>query len=240
LEIANERLKELDKSKSEFLDIASHQLRTPLTVIKGYISMILEGDFGKVSANIKEKLKNVFESNERLTKLVNNLLNVSRIEAGRIDMNFEKIDLVSLLSNIAEELSIHMKNKNQKITIKPLNPILPITLDSSKIRQVFINLIDNAIKYTPKNGQIEIILENKPPVLRVSIKDSGVGMDKDEISELFQIFARGKSSPKLFSDGVGVGLFVAKKFVEIHKGKIWAESEGLGKGSSFIVELPIA
>jgi signal transduction histidine kinase len=239
LEIANERLKELDKSKSEFLDIASHQLRTPLTAIKGYISMILEGDFGRISVNIKEKLKNVFESNERLIKLVNNLLNVSRIEAGRIDMNYEKIDLVSLLSNIVDELSVHAKSKNQKIEIKPIGSIPAITLDSAKIRQVFINLIDNAIKYTPAEGQIEIILENKPQILRVLVKDSGIGMSKEEIEELFQIFTRGKSSPQLFSDGVGVGLFVAKKFVEIHKGKIWAESEGKGKGSTFVVELPI-
>ena len=239
LEIANERLKELDKSKSEFLDIASHQLRTPLTAIKGYISMILEGDFGRISVNIKEKLKNVFESNERLIKLVNNLLNFSRIEAGRIDMNYEKIDLVSLLSNIVDELSVHAKSKNQKIEIKPIGSIPAITLDSAKIRQVFINLIDNAIKYTPAEGQIEIILENKPQILRVLVKDSGIGMSKEEIEELFQIFTRGKSSPQLFSDGVGVGLFVAKKFVEIHKGKIWAESEGKGKGSTFVVELPI-
>jgi len=238
LEIANKKLEKLDKAKSEFLDITSHQLRTPLTAVKGYISMILEGDFGRVPIKIKSKLENVFESNERLINLVNNLLNVSRIEAGRIDLKSEKLDLLDLISSIREELLVRANEKKQKVKINSSDTLPLIDLDRSKIRQVFINLIDNAIKYTPDGGEIDIILEKTNSCIRVSVKDSGVGISKEEIFDLFKVFSRGKNSSRLNTGGVGIGLYIAKKFVELHNGKIWVESRGEGKGSTFIVELP--
>lgn len=234
---AYEDLKNLDKAKDEFISIASHQLRTPLTIIKGYISMILEGSYGKISDKIEKALINVFNSNERLIKLVNELLTVSKIEAGRIEMNLEKIDLASLILDLKKEFMIKAEEKKLYLRFKTPKSLPKILVDKMKIRQVILNIIDNAIRYTHKGG-IEIRIKEYNSKIRIIIQDTGEGLTREEKSVLFSSFSRGSAGTKFWTGGTGLGLYVAKNFIDLHKGKIWAESEGKSKGTAFYIELP--
>ena len=240
LEQAYVELERLDKAKTEFLSIASHQLRTPLSAIKGYVSMILEGSYGKIPEEIKKRLENVFTSNERLVKLVNDLLNVTRLETGRMEIKFEKTSLEDIISNVVEEMKVPTQEKSLYLKWeKPKISLPKISLDKDKIRQLILNLVDNAIKYTQKGG-VTIkckIVDNR---LQIEVKDTGIGMEKEEIDMLFEVMTRGRAGLKMWTEGAGLGLYIAKKFVEMHNGKIWAESPVKDKGSTFYVELPLS
>lgn len=239
LKQANEELRKLDEAKSEFISIASHQLRTPLTVIKGYVSMMLEGSFGKLEAKVDENLYKVYESNERLIHLVENLLNISRIESGRLQFNYDKVDLVDTVESVVEELEHTAKKKKVYLNYEPPKKSLPdINIDEEKIRQVIINLIDNSIKYTKKGG-VTVKLELLGEKVRFTVSDTGMGISKEDLPNLFKKFSRGKDTSLVHTEGTGLGLYVGKMMIEAHKGKIWAESDGVGKGSRFIFELPI-
>ncbi|MDO8424435.1 MAG: ATP-binding protein [bacterium] len=239
LQSAYEELKKLDKAKSEFLSIASHQLRTPLTAVKGYISMILEKSYGEVPEKIERPLRNVSLSNERLIKLVNDLLSVSRIEAGRIEMKFEKSSIEELITSVLEELKNVAKEKDLYLKFEKPKPALPkILFDKENLRQVILNLIDNAIRYTQKGG-ITVKIKNLKSKIQIIVSDTGAGMTDEELSKMFESFSRGAAGTRLYTEGVGLGLYIAKKFVEMHKGRIWAESKGKKQGSDFYVELPI-
>jgi len=235
---ANAELKKLDRAKSEFISIASHQLRTPLTVIKGYASMMLDGSFGEMSKPIHDNMEKVFDSNERLIGLVEDLLNVSRIESGRLKFDYEKAQLNEIVASVVEELAPNVKAK--ELYIKYENPVdLPaMMLDKRKIRQVIINIIDNSVKYT-KEGGINITLEKKDKLLRFCITDTGMGISASDLPNLFKKFSRGEDTSIVHTEGTGLGLYVGKQMVEAHGGKIWAESEGVGKGAKFCFELPI-
>lgn len=235
--VANEKLRKLDKAKSEFISIASHQLRTPLTVIKGYISMILEGSFGKLKIKQKEALKKVFASGERLIQLVENLLNISRIESGRMQFNYEEVSLEEAIKNLLDQLKLKAEKKNIKLLFKKIDKIEKIKIDKEKISQVVINLVDNAIKYTDK-GKIEVSLEKKGKKLIFCVKDSGIGIGKDNLPSLFRKFSREAGVFTVNREGTGLGLYVAKKIIEQHKGEIWAKSKGSGEGSEFCFSLP--
>ena len=229
----------LSEAKSEFISIASHQLRTPLTAVKGYISMIIEETYGKLSEKLKKPLENVYQSNERLIRLVNDLLNLSRLEAGKLEFKPELTSLEKMISNIVEELKINAEKKGLYIKIVKPPKLLPKTMaDQGKLRQVILNIIDNAIKYTKKGG-ITIELKKLDSREQIKISDTGEGMDRKEIKSLFQMFSRATAGTQLHKEGAGIGLYVAKKFVDMHNGKIWVESSGRGKGSTFYIELPI-
>lgn len=236
---AYEELKRADKAKSEFLSMASHQLRTPLTSIKGYISMMLEGDYGKIGGKQKGVLNNIFHSNERLIKIVNDLLNISRIELGKIEVQKEKIRLGDLIESCYQEMKEEALKKGLEFIFKkPKVPLPRLNVDQLKIRQVILNLLDNAIRYT-RRGKIEIELKRKKEALQILVRDTGEGLSEDEEKEIFSSFARGTAGVNLFIEGSGLGLYVAKKYLDLHQGKIWAESPGRGKGSTFYVELPL-
>ena len=239
LSSANERLKQLDSAKSEFLSIASHQLRTPLTGIKGYLSMILEGDYGQVSSKILPVVQDVFQASDRLTRLVNIFLNVSRIESGHFEITRKPMDLVILVEEVMKDLKLAAEHKSLVLIFhKPSKLIPALSVDSDKIKDVVLNLVDNAIKYTPK-GKIEVKLEQIGQAVKVSVKDTGIGMKPGQAQELFKKFVRGEGVAQINTDGSGLGLFIAKKIVEAHGGKVWAESAGEGMGSTFIFTLPI-
>lgn len=239
LKQANEKLKKLDASKSEFISIASHQLRTPLTVIKGYISMMLEGSFGKISAPQRESLDKVYLSNERLIRLVENLLNLSRIESGRLQFKYEQINLETIVESVVEELSSKAKEKKLKLEYKkPAKSLPKIMIDEEKIRQVVMNLIDNSIKYTSK-GNVTVSLNKEGNNILFCVSDSGMGVDPNDMPHLFQKFQRGTGTFLVHTEGTGLGLYVAKEMVEQHKGKIWAESKGRDRGSKFIFTIPV-
>jgi signal transduction histidine kinase len=239
LRAANERLTRLDEVKSEFISIASHQLRTPLTVIKGYISMMLEGSFGKVPAYFRDPMDKVYQSNERLIVLVENLLNVSRIESGHLKFNLERVSLSKMVSDIIEELDSKARVRGLEFEFKLPKKELPgIVLDTEKIRHVIMNLLDNSIKYA-NQGKIKVSLKQRGKYLLFCVSDKGMGIDVNEIPGLFKKFARGTAAILQHTEGTGLGLYVAKEMIDAHHGRIWAESPGEGKGAKFCFEIPI-
>ena len=243
LERAYKELERIDMAKTEFLSMASHQLRTPLGIIKGYISMMLEGDYGEIPEKLKEKLKNTYVSNDRLVKLVNDLLDITRLEMGKIELNLERASIGEIISGVVEEMKTVAEKKGLYLKWEPLRqaqgkPLLEMSLDKNKIRQVILNLIDNGIKYTEKGG-ITITSKIKDNRLQIEVRDTGVGMGKEEIENLFEIMARGRAGLQYWMQGTGLGLYTARKFVEMHGGRVWAESPGKDKGSIFYVELPV-
>jgi len=234
-----QEIEKIDKAKSEFISIASHQLRTPLTAIKGYISMILEETYGKLAEKQARPLENVYRSNERLIKLVNDLLNLSRLDAGKIEFSPELNSLEDIVSDIVEELRINAEKKGLYMRmVKPSKPLPKIMVDRDKLRQVILNIIDNAIKYTNKGG-ITIELKKLDEQEEIKVSDTGEGMDEKELNSLFQMFSRATAGTQLHTEGAGLGLYVARQFIEMHGGKVWAESPGKSKGSTFYIQLPI-
>jgi signal transduction histidine kinase len=215
-------------------------LRTPLSAIKGYISMISEGFYGKIPKKVKDKLGNVFESNERLIQVVNELLNISKIELGKTELDKKTVQIEDLIEECYKEMEVEAKRKKIKfIWNKPKRKLPKIQADFFRLRQVFLNLIDNALKYTNK-GKIEIKAEKIGSNLKISFTDTGEGLEKGEKEGIFGSFTRGKAGINYWVEGSGFGLYLARKYVEMHKGRIWAESKGKGQGSTFCVELPVS
>jgi len=230
----NKELKILDQAKSEFISIASHQLRTPLSAIKGYAAMILD-DIDDPEK--KEALNRIYLSNERLIKLVNDLLNLSRIERGKLEFRFKKEQIVDLIDSVVSEFKMVAKKRGLRLNYEKTSLPL-IKMDSDKLRQVFINIIDNAIKYTLK-GSITVKTFIDDDSLLVTIADTGIGMKKEDIKSIYQKFQRGKTGLEVYPSGTGIGLYIAHKIIEAHHGKIWAESKGKNLGSTFYIKLPL-
>lgn len=232
LRAANAKLLELDELKTEFLSIASHQLRTPLSIIKGYTSLLQEGAYGKISKDADQVLHNIDVSNERLVKLVDEFLNISRIEQGRTRYYFEETDFFPIAEGIVTELKGKAAPKEITLLLHGDDSLLPITADAEKLRHCLYNFVDNAIKYSPNKAEVHVYLENERKGLRVRVLDSGVGLDEKDLKNLFQKFYR---SPHVMREvqGTGLGLFVVKQFAEAHGGRVWSKSEGVGKGSEF-------
>lgn len=238
LELANDQLKVLDQARAEFISIASHQLRTPPATVKWYLSALLQGDYGPISSEVGEMLKKAERTNNSLISLIEDLLNVSRIERGKMEFLFEPVNLQDLADLTFEQLAPIAQEKHLELQFeKPSQPMPVINADKEKLRQVMNNMIDNAIKYT-KQGSIKISLNADQTNIRFQVADSGKGISKEDAAKIFEKFSRGKESIKQ-SAGLGLGLYVAKVIIEQHKGKIWAESDGEGKGSRFIFEIPI-
>ncbi|MEK7192918.1 MAG: ATP-binding protein [Patescibacteria group bacterium] len=240
LEKANLKLTELDRQKSEFVSIASHQLRSPLTAIKGYSSLILEGAFGIVPEKINEAVDKIYQSSQSLVYVIENFLNISRIEQGRMSYEFVPTDMAVLIKGIVDQLYPNIEKKGLKISFEYENSkIFTANIDQEKLRQSVMNLIDNSSKYT-KEGWIKVALTQKAKRLSITISDSGIGMTKQTIQKLFGKFNRGDGAGKINAGGAGLGLFLAAEIVIAHKGKVFADSKGLGKGSTFTIELPVA
>ena len=238
LRIANQKLRELDQAKSEFMSIASHQLRTPLAGIVGYLSMLNDGDYGKMPDDQKGVITELYQASQRLVRLVNTFLNVTRIEAGRFTMNFAEVNLVDSVLGEVHELKPTADKKNVKLLFDPPKQAIMATVDADKIRDVFLNLIDNAIKYTPE-GSVSVFVEQQGDQAHFYTKDTGVGIELSESEHLFEKFVRGSGIARVQPNGSGLGLYIVKKITEAHNGKVWVESEGPGKGSSFHVLLPL-
>jgi len=237
---ANDQLRKLDNAKTEFISIASHQLRTPLTSIKGFISLVIEGSYGQVSDSVRDALTKVYASSERLIKLVEDLLNVSRIESGRMQFVFDKASIEDLVKELYDNFILVAKNKKLYLDLKiPKEKMTEVVMDSSKIHEVVSNLIDNALKYTERGGVIIKAEEIGDMAIRITVSDTGIGVPAEEIQNLFKKFSRGKDTGRLHVGGTGLGLYVGKNIIDAHHGRIWVESDGEGRGSSFIIELPI-
>jgi signal transduction histidine kinase len=239
LKRANERLKGLDKLKSEFLSIASHQLRSPLTAIGGYASMILEGSFGKLSDSVSEAVNRIKNSSALMRKSVEDFLNVSRIEQGKMDYDMTDFNLGELVQTVTDEMRPLVVEKELKL-VTHFNPhaTYPVHADLGKVKQVIINVIDNAIKYTP-HGSITVDVEHNTSrnVQIVTVSDTGVGFSEETLNKMFGMFTRAKNASRVNVSGTGVGLYVARKLIEAHNGTLSARSDGEGKGSTFTIEL---
>lgn len=240
LEDANLHLQQLDQAKSEFVSIASHQLRTPMTGIRGYLSMLTAGDFGALKVEHHRILRSLLLESERMIRLINLFLNVSKIEAGRLEIHPQPTDLIPTLELYLHEVKKLADDKKLSLTlVKPAKPLPKALADADKLHEVVINLIDNAIKYTTE-GSVTVSVEAGPADITVTVADTGVGIPPDQVQNLFNKFVRGSGIARIHPDGSGLGLFIAKRIVEGHRGHIWVESAGEGKGSRFRFTLPIA
>lgn len=246
LEKANEKLKELDKEKTEFVSMASHQLRSPITAIRGYSSMLTDGSFGQINPEVTEAAKVINESSQRLLGTIEDFLDITRIELGTMKYNFSDVDVLDLVKKTVEELKPTAERKKIAVSVSSEPGKYIVNADSGKLSQVIGNLIDNALKYIPERkdgevpGEIKIRVYNEPiqGTVRIAIADNGMGIGKETIPYLFKRFARSEDAAKVNIRGTGQGLFVAKQLLEAQKGRIWAESPGLGLGTTFYIELP--
>ncbi len=237
LRAANHHLKELDKAKDEFISMASHQLRTPLTTIKGYLSMMLEGDSGQLTPAQKEFAGFAYGSSERMVNLISDLLNVSRLSAGRFLIQTKPTDMVAMIADEVRQLATHASAKNIGLIFEPPKEILPpAEIDDNKTRQVVMNFIDNAIYYTQK-GEVRVVLEQSGDKVRLEVRDSGIGVPEKAKKKLFTKFFRADNAQIVRPDGTGLGLYLAKRVVEDQGGTIIFNSVE-GKGSTFGFELP--
>ncbi len=237
LEDANDKLKDLDKLKTEFLSLASHQLRSPLTAMKGYSSMIIEGDFGEVNPKAKEAVERIFQSTMNLTKIVEDFLNVSKIESGGMKYEMTPFSLSEIARDMSKDLSITASQKGLKLNFESdKDEECTVNGDREKIRQVVLNFIDNSIKYTPEGGSINVSVKKSGNKVMFAVKDTGMGMTPEIKATLFQKFARGDGA-RMNTGGSGLGLYLAKQIIEAHKGTVDVTSEGMGKGSTFSFQL---
>jgi signal transduction histidine kinase len=239
LEKANKELQRLDDAKSEFLSIASHQLRTPTTIIKGYISMMQEGSFGKLPKLLRKNLDKVYIATERLLGLIENLLDISRIEAGRLEFNMVNTNLKKIADELKEEFLKKAREKNIKLLVFAPDDLPEVMADLLKIKEVGSNLVDNAIKYT-SDGEVLIDLHQEGGSVVFSVIDTGMGMNTEEAGRLFNKFVRGDDMIKIHPEGTGLGLYFARVVIENMGGRIWAESPGKSQGSKFCFSLPLA
>ncbi len=241
LEKANERLKELDKAKSEFVSIASHQLRSPLTAIRGYASMLAEGSFGQMPAKAQESARRIEESAKLMAMSIEDYLNVSRIESGNMKYNLSDFNLHDLASTICDDLRSDALKRNLILLFRSdLKGKGIVNADVGKTHQIIHNLVNNSIKYTPK-GSVSVFARDdvKTKHIYIDITDTGIGMSQETIGKLFGKFSRADNANSVNTSGTGLGLFVAVKMAEAMGGTITAKSEGDGKGSTFTFELPM-
>lgn len=234
---SNEKLKELDKTKDEFLSIASHQLRTPLTSIKGYVDMLRDGDFGEVNEAQKNALDETFSSSERMVRLINDFLNISRLQTGKFTIEKRPTSFDDLVQQEVNMLKLVAAQSDIKINAK-IDKINDVNLDVEKVQQVVVNMIDNAIYYSKPNSTIEVKLKKSKNFAEFTVKDTGIGVPKEDQEKLFSKFFRAPNARTRRPDGTGVGLFLSKKVVVGHKGEIIFKSEE-GKGSTFGFKLPL-
>lgn len=235
---SNEKLQRLDTAKDEFVSMASHQLRTPLTSVKGYISMVLEGDAGKISDMQTKLLGEAFTSSERMVHLINDFLNVSRLQTGKFMVDRREVDLAKVIAQEVDSLQTTARAHNLKLQYRQPSRFPVLYLDEGKLRQVIMNFIDNAIYYSRERSTITVALATEGGDCIVTVQDTGMGVPKEEQKHLFTKFFRATNARKQRPDGTGVGLFLAKKVVVAHGGSIVFDSIE-GQGSTFGFRLPI-
>jgi signal transduction histidine kinase len=237
LEQLNEELKKLNKMKSDFISAVSHELRTPLTSIKGYASILMTGKLGDVLPAQKERLEKIDKHSNSLVHLINNLLDIARIESGKVHMEMRDISIKEMLDSIVDIITPQIKEKNISLKINSKIKLDRIKVDQGQMERVFLNLLSNAAKFTPENGRITIDIEDKNDDIQFSIEDTGIGIPPQDIQKVFQEFFRADNALDQKIKGSGLGLSLVKKIIEAHKGRIWFDS-ALDKGTRFTFTLP--
>ncbi len=234
---ANDKLRALDEAKDDFVSMASHQLRTPLTSVKGNISMVIDGDAGNITSVQKQLLDQAYSSSQRMVFLISDLLNVSRLKTGKFVIERTPIDLAKVVEEEVDQLIDTAKSRNLELKYEKPNHITQLMLDDAKTRQVIMNFIDNAIYYTPSGGKIEVVLSETSSAVECRVIDNGIGVPKHEQHHLFTKFYRAGNARKARPDGTGLGLFMAKKVIISEGGALIFETEE-GKGSTFGFSFP--
>jgi signal transduction histidine kinase len=239
------REKMVERIKTEFVSLAAHQLRTPLSAIKWTLKMLLDGDLGEITKEQRGFLDKTYQSNERMISLINDLLNITRIEEGKYLYKPTLADFENIVHFVIDSFQEEIARKKIVLDFQKSKTKLPrITIDTEKMRLVVQNLLDNAVRYTPLHGRITILLEiikfhdKDEREIIFSIKDTGVGIPQDQQPRIFTKFFRGANVMRMDTEGTGLGLFISKNIVEAHGGKIWFESEE-GKGTTFHFTLPV-
>jgi two-component system phosphate regulon sensor histidine kinase PhoR len=230
------RLKELEKIRQDFVANVSHELRTPLTTIKGYAETLLEGALKEeVAVQFVQVIK---RHTDRLTKIVEDLLMLSKIESKEFRLNLEPLSLPELINDVLDLVKDAALKKNISITKNEISPSLLVEADRDYLEQVLVNLLDNAIKYTPEGGKITIFaLQKDQGEIEVSVQDNGIGIPREDLSRIFERFYRVDKGRSQELGGTGLGLSIVKHIIQVHRGRVWAESQ-LGKGSTFYLTLP--
>ena len=235
-------IKEVDRLKSEFVSVASHQLRTPLTAINWYLEMLLSGDAGEIAGAQKDYLQEIYDASKRMVRLINDLLNVSRLDSGRLKIEPTPTQLEDFIDNVLSELGPLAKEKNCELLFKKPKTRLPkVDIDQSLLRQVIQNLVTNSIRYSEqKLCDTAVTLEKRDDKdYLVTIRDSGIGIPKEVQARIFDKFFRADNAIRAVTEGTGLGLYIAKMVIETSGGKIWFESEP-EKGTSFYFTIPLS
>ncbi|MBU0546591.1 MAG: ATP-binding protein [Patescibacteria group bacterium] len=236
-DITRERI--IERIKTEFVSLAAHQLRTPLSAIKWTMKMLLEGDLGPITDEQREFINKTYQSNERMIELINDLLDVARIEEGKYLYKPVFTNIEPIVKFVINSFKQEIEDRKIKLEFKKSFGVLPkAKVDIEKIRLVIQNLLENAVKYTKPGGDVTVSLKQIKDKIEFSIKDTGVGISQDQQKRIFTKFFRAANVVRMETDGSGLGLFIAKNIVEAHGGRIWFESEE-EKGTTFYFNLPI-
>jgi len=227
-----------NKAKSEFLASMSHELRTPLNSIIGFSDMLLTQNFGPLNERQLRYVSNISVSGGHLLKLINDVLDLSKVEAGKMELNVEKFSISGPVSEVKTLLTPLASKKSIQILSTVDQELTAIKADRTKFKQILYNLMDNAIKFTPEGGNVTVDARVGEDGAKITIKDTGVGISEEEAKKVFQPFTQLENSELRNQEGTGLGLSLVKKFVEMHAGRIWVESE-FGKGSKFIFTIPL-
>lgn len=240
LQRANERLKDLDQMKTDFVSVATHQLRTPLSGIKWTLSMLLNGDLGPLTDEQRTFLMKAYESNDRMVALLGDMLLSDQIESGKLKSLKSSTLLPDLPENLLLEFQAPAAKRNIEIEFVHPDPSYPpVRIAAQHLRAILQNLLENAIKYSRPDGTVTLKLENRGEVVRFIVSDHGIGIPANQQKNVFARFFRAPNAVKVETDGSGLGLFIVKSIVDKHEGKIWFESTE-NVGTTFYVELPVA
>lgn len=235
---ANIKLQLLDKSKSEFVSIAAHQMRTPLSAIKWSQQMLFDQELGPLNDDQKKVVRQTQHSVTRLVRLINNLLDADHLELGKHTFDYKEVNLLTILKDVVNDLRPNAEEKHVKLEFHYDDGVPKIKASAERLQDVFFNLIDNAIKYTKAEGQVVIHLRDDIEHLRISIKDNGMGIPPEHIPKLFTRFSRADNARRIDPDGSGLGLYIVKRIIEVLGGTIEVHSIE-GEGTEFLVSFPI-
>jgi two-component system phosphate regulon sensor histidine kinase PhoR len=236
---ALEEIKIVTKRKSDFVSAVSHELRTPLTSIKGYASLLSEGKLGPLPGSVKERLEKINKHTDSLSQLINDLLDISRIESGRVEMKIENIDLRKILEALADLFAPQLKEKQIQFLQEIPPDITTVAADINQLQRVFINLVSNSLKFTPANGKIKVQAKKINNCVQIDVQDTGLGISEKNLNKIFEEFYREDNEINQNVKGTGLGLSLVKYIIEAHKGKIWVNSK-LNQGATFSFSLPLS